>query len=121
TLTHDGTPLWHPSGVLDLLNCTGGLRCAATSGYSPAGFQPASSGLHERYKNAAVAQPPASGLQPTRGSETKVASQSAACDMAQRGGLAESSRWLSAAIPPDTGAELVRIPEGCEQDFNEIL
>src|SRR5207249_10636281 len=70
TLIHDGTPFWHPSGVLDVLNSTGGLRYAATSGYSLAGFQPAPSGLHDGYKNAPVAQPPACGVGPTRGSDT---------------------------------------------------
>src|SRR5438477_3872251 len=109
-----GFNAWHPSGVLDVLNSAGGLRCAPTSGYSLAGFQPARPGLREGYKNAAVAQPPACGVQPTRGSEIMAASQSAACGVAQPGGLEESSRGLSAAIPPDTGAKLVCTPEGCQ-------
>ena len=115
-----GFNAWHPSGVLDVLNSAGGLRCAPTSGYSLAGFQPARPGLREGYKNAAVAQPPACGVQPTRGSEIMAASQSAACGVAQPGGLEESSRGLSAAIPPDTGAKLVCTPEGCQLNLKSI-
>ena len=119
--------------MLDVLNSTGGLRCAATSGYSLAGFQPAPSNPPPRLQECrrcatldlrhpanlenrrnAAWQPGVGGIRRIRSIRTDRVQHETSELHVQPGGLEESSRGLSAAIPPDADAKPICTPEGCQ-------